>query len=187
MFWSLISIWDDRASGIIGLASIRKESQTKNSKMCLVCQLRKFANLHLQMHPVLECKVRANDIKYEREESMCSANPEETFLHDKDIWNADSAWLCESQWPTRRRQGGAIVESLPGSRVAAKKGKNTETKFFLAKGTCHASLTWKEPLGLTGRQGLVRGQGERVPAANHHPPRQQPFYPTCSLTAPCPL
>ena len=65
--------------------------------MCLVCQLRKFANLHLQMHPVLECKVRANDIKYEREESMCSANPEETFLHDNDIWNADSAWLCESQ------------------------------------------------------------------------------------------
>ena len=47
--------------------------------MCLVCQLRKFANLHLRMHPVLECKVHVNDIKYEREESMCSANPEEPF------------------------------------------------------------------------------------------------------------
>ena len=47
--------------------------------MCLVCQLRKFAILHLQMHPVLECKVHVNDIKYEREESMCSANPEEPF------------------------------------------------------------------------------------------------------------
>ena len=133
MFWSLISIWDDRASGIIGLASIQKESQTKNSKKCLVCQLRKFANLHLQMHPVLECKVHVNDIKHEREESMCSANPEETFLHDNDIWNADSAWLCESQWPTRR-QGGAIVESLPGSRVAAKKAKTQKQNSFSQRG-----------------------------------------------------